>query len=117
MTDRALVVAAVALAVALVILILRRLPRLRSRTIAAPGLDPGVYLFTSAGCGTCSRARRDLTDRRVAFTELTWEADPAVFSRLGIDAVPSVVVVGDGRGRWWRGGVPRQIPGSEGRGG
>ncbi len=111
MTDRALIVLAVAAVVALVVVALRRLPRTRPRTIPAPGLEPGVYLLTSGGCETCEAARATLRARGAAFTEMSWEDEPEVFQRLGIDAVPSVLVVDNGRGRWWRGGVPRQIPG------
>lgn len=115
MTDQALIVAALVVAVVIVVALLRRFPRTSVRTINTPGLEPGVYLFTSGGCGTCAGARETLVGRGVEFTELTWDEDPEVFRRLGMDAVPSVVVVAAGRGRWWRGGVPRQIPGNEGR--
>lgn len=115
MTDQALIVAALVVTVVIVVAVLRRFPRSSVRTIETPGLEPGVYLFTSGGCGTCTGARETLVSRGVEFTELTWDDDPDVFQRLGMDAVPSVVVVTEGRGRWWRGSVPRQIPGYEGR--
>lgn len=115
MTDQALIVAALVVAVVVVVMLLRRFSRTRARTIDAPGFEPGVYLFTSGGCDTCAGARETLVGRGVAFTELTWDDDPEVFQRLGMDAVPSVLVVTAGRGRWWRGSVPRQIPGYEGR--
>jgi len=113
MTDRALIVAALVVVVTIVVTLLRRFPRTSVRTIDTPGLEAGVYLFTSGGCGTCAGARETLAGRGVDFTELTWDEDPEVFQRLGVDAVPSVVVVKAGRGRWWRGAVPRQIPGFE----
>lgn len=115
MTDQALIVAALVVIVVIVVGLLRRFPRSSARTIDAAGLDPGVYLFTSGGCGTCDGARETLVGRGVEFTEVTWDDDPDVFQRLGMDAVPSVVVVNEGRGRWWRGSVPRQIPGYERR--
>lgn len=115
MTDQALIVAALVVAVIIVVAVLRRFPRTSVRTIDTPGLASGVYLFTSGGCGTCAGARETLVGRGVEFTELTWDEDPEVFQRLGMDAVPSVVVVTTGRGRWWRGGIPRQIPGYERR--
>ena len=116
MTTRALIVLAAVVAVLLVVMLLRRLPR-PSRTLTAPGMADGTYLFTSAGCETCTRARDELARRGAAFDEVKWTDQPEVFDRLGIDAVPSVVVVRGGRGRWWRGAVPRQIPGSGGRSG
>lgn len=44
------------------------------------------------------------------FTEYVWEDDPGVFSELGIDAVPAVLVVGeDGRGRLYPGQPDRAL--------
>jgi hypothetical protein len=112
------VVLAVALVVALAVAVLRRRPVLRARTVDHRGLRPGVHLFTSSSCDACLRARRTLSRRVDGFTELTWEDDPEWFERLGIDAVPSVVVVAEeGTARWFRGGLPpaRQIPRSSRR--
>ena len=110
--DRALVVLALACLVAVVVLAARFRPAIRSRTVADTGLSPGTYLLTSGGCSTCERARATLHRRGVAYEELTWQASPDVFERLGIDAVPSVLAVDEsGSGRWWRGGVPRRLPG------
>lgn len=112
-TSRVLVVIAVAAVVAMVVLFARRRPRTSVRPIVVEELAPGVYLFSSADCDACARARAQLTARAETFVETTWSDDPDTFAALGIDAVPSVVIVGDdGRGRWFRGGVPpaREIP-------
>ena len=112
------VVVAVALVVALVVVVLRWRPMPRARVVDPGGLAPGIHLFTSSSCDACRRARRTLAGRVERFTELTWEGDPEWFERLGIDAVPSVVVVvEEGPARWFRGGVPpaRQIPRSSKR--
>lgn len=90
----------------------RSRPFIRSRRISSTGLEAGLYLFTSTSCGTCGRARTELERRRLPFTEISWQDDPALFEELGMDAVPSVVAVDpDGEGRWWRGEVPRHLPG------
>lgn len=110
MIERTLIVAAVALAVVVAVLVLRRRPIVRRRQVPASGLPPGVYLLTSDGCDTCRRAREILIRRGTAHTELSWEKNPEVFEQMGIDAVPSVIRVHeDGQGTWWRGGVPRVL--------
>lgn len=115
--QRALLVVGLAALVAIIALALRHRPITRSRTVAVTGLIPGVYLLTSGGCAPCEQARATLRQRSIEFVELTWQADPEVFERLGIDAVPSVVLAdSSGAGLWWRGGVPRRIafPGPRG---
>lgn len=107
MIDRALLVTAIAVVVAVTIWFLRHRPT--SRTIPDPGLDDGLYLFTSEGCDSCEPARASLRSRGIAFTEVRWSHDPAAFERLGIDAVPSVLLVSGRRGRLFRGGVPRSL--------
>jgi glutaredoxin len=70
-------------------------------------LPAGVYLLTSFDCHTCTRARRRLERRRVEYDELSWQENGDTLRRLGIDAVPSLLVVeADGDARWYRGGVP-----------
>ena len=39
-------------------------------------------MFTTAGCGYCSKARKFLTEQRIPFTELDVEEDPAAPGRL-----------------------------------
>lgn len=110
MMERALLVAAAAVVVVALILVLRRRPVVRARPVQGSTLPPGVYLLSSDGCDTCERARATLTRRAVSHTELSWDKNPEVFERLGIDAVPSVLRIGEGGdGTWWRGGVPRTL--------
>lgn len=98
--------------VVVVLMGLRSRHFVRSRRIFRTRLEAGLYLFTSTTCGTCSGARTELERRKLPFTEISWQDDPALFEELGMDAVPSVVVVDpDGEGRWWRGAVPRHLPG------
>lgn len=95
--------------VAAVTLILRSRTTGRPRRLEATGLDPGVYLFTSATCPTCSAARRSLTGQvgESGFVEVSWEQDPATFDRLGIDAVPATAIISPGgSGTLWP-GAPR----------
>lgn len=107
MIERLVVVGAVAALVVVAIVVLRRRPIVRSRAVTRTGLPFGLYLLTSDGCDTCSRARDTLTRRKLAYTELSWERNPEIFDRIGIDAVPSLLRIDqDGDGTWWRGGVP-----------
>ena len=117
---RLVIVVALVVAVAAVVLVARSRSRLRSRRLGKVEFPPGLYLLTSDECSTCGRARDRLEEMGVRFSELSWQADPEAFRRLGVDAVPSVVSIDeDGEGRWWRGGVPArgQIPGNDGGGG
>lgn len=110
-------VAAIVVAVVLFTLAARKRPPRHSRVVDPGDLTPGLYLFTSADCDSCHRARRQLGKRELSFTEFSWEQAPERFQELSIDAVPSVVLVGpEGRARWWRGGVPRRLK-MPGRGG
>lgn len=116
LSARIAIVLGVVAVVAIVVIVARMRPLTRVRRIEAAGLGRGVHLFTSQDCGSCVDARELLRQRADDFTEWTWGADPEVFERVGIDAVPSVVVVAeDGTARWHRGGVPRrsQIPGDQ----
>ncbi|MGH8948094.1 MAG: glutaredoxin family protein [Acidimicrobiia bacterium] len=90
----AIVIAAVALSL-LIIVMMRRRPG-RSETGDVGGLDPAVYLFTSATCVDCAGARARLTDLlgSVGYVEIRWEDEPGLFTRLGVDGVPCTVVVG-----------------------
>ena len=72
-----------------------------SRRPAALKIDgnlegPGVFLFTSETCDSCHRARARY--REVlgddGFVEYTWEAEPALLSRLGVEEIPVGSVVG-----------------------
>lgn len=90
-----IVFGAVALSL-LIILMTRRWPR-RSEAGDGRGLDPGIYLFTSATCSDCADARASLADilGDAGYVEIRWEEEPVLFTRLGIDGVPCTVVVGD----------------------
>lgn len=96
-----------ALAVAAVAtLILRSRMTGRPKALGPTGLDPGIYLFTSAACPDCSSVRRALIDTlgESGFVELSWEQEPGVFHELGVDAVPATLIVGeDGSGTLWPG--------------
>lgn len=105
--DRAILVLVLVVVVGIVVVIARHRPLVRSRALTDTGLAAGVYLLTSEGCATCDRSRSTLESRSMEFTELSWQADPELFERLAVDAVPSVLEVApDGSARWWRGGVP-----------
>lgn len=82
------------------------------RPVRAESMQAGVYLFASSTCETCDRAREKL-DRGIGedgYTELVWEQDPGPFGELGVEAVPSVVVLGnDGTGRLFPGQPERAL--------
>lgn len=66
----------------------------------AQGLAAGVTLFTSETCDACRRARVSLTELEAEFVELSYEAHPGEFDRLGITGVPSIVIL-DHEGQGW----------------
>ncbi|HEX6946804.1 MAG TPA: hypothetical protein VF246_05600 [Acidimicrobiia bacterium] len=105
---RLVIVGGAALAVAIYALVARRFRTRTRRRIASTGLTPGTYLFTSAGCEECARARQ-LLDQRVGvggYSEIAWESEPRVFDRLGVRAVPSTLVVAEDGSGLWHAGVP-----------
>lgn len=91
---RLLLVAGALVVVALVISLTRRRRR-SGRVFDAAGLRPGVYLFTSATCADCVAARARLAEGLgvSGFAEIEWEKDPDLFTQVGIELVPSTVVV------------------------
>ena len=108
--ERAILVLVLVVVVGIVVVIAHHLPLARSRALTDTGLVAGIYLLTSEGCTTCDRSRSTLQARSLEFTELSWQADPDVFERLAVDAVPSVLEVApDGSARWWRGKVPLHL--------
>jgi hypothetical protein len=108
--ERAVLVLVLVVVVGVVVVIAHFRPLARSRALTDTGLSAGLYLLTSEGCATCDRSRSTLRTRSIEFTELSWQADPEVFERLAIDAVPSVLEVApDGSARWWRGKVPLHL--------
>lgn len=68
--------------------------------LRAHGLEPGVMLFTSETCEACRRARASLNELGAEFVEISYEAQPDEFDRLGITGVPSIVIVDDGGQGW-----------------
>lgn len=79
----------------------RRFQRPTHRRVdpSAAGLSAGVVVFTSTECANCAAARDRLRAQGVAFREVTWELEPALFAALGVESVPLVVVT-DPAGRW-----------------
>lgn len=109
---RLVVVGGAVVLVLLIVLYLRRRDLAESIRVGRVDLDPGIYLFTSATCDTCEKARRRLERRlgQAGFVEYTWESHPETFAALGIDRVPSSLVVeAGGRGVLWRGQPDRMI--------
>jgi hypothetical protein len=90
-----IVVGAVAISL-LIVFAIRRLPR-RPAPGDGRGLDPGIYLFTSATCADCEGAKARLADLlgSAGYVEIRWEDEPGLFTRLDIGAVPCTIVVSD----------------------
>lgn len=73
------------------------------------GPRPGIVLFTSTDCVNCKSARAVVESLRAPVREVTWELEPAVLERLGVEAVPLTVVVdAEGRIELLTAGVPRR---------
>jgi hypothetical protein len=91
LTRLAIVMGAVAVA-ALVTLALRW-PRRRGERVG--GIAPGIYLFSSTTCADCAVARSRLVGELGAdgFIEVDWETQPDLFARMGIDVVPTTLLV------------------------
>lgn len=70
----------------------------------------GVYLFSSTACAGCESARRTIVERLgpTGFVEIVWEEKPGWFTDLGVEAVPSTLIVTDD-------GVATVFPGQPGR--
>lgn len=82
------------------------------RTPGPTGLDPGLYLFSSSDCDTCRQARETLDARigRDGYVEIEWQDQDDVFTEVGVDAVPTVVIVStNGRGRIFPGQPGRAL--------
>ena len=103
-------IAGTLLVVGVTTVVLRRREAGTPRQVSATGLASGIYFFSSTTCPTCRSARDTLVDRigEVGFSEIAWEQDALLFSELGVDAVPAVLVVGDG-------GAGRLFPGQPDR--
>lgn len=96
-----------ALAVAGVVVAIQRWQARRPvRMVGDTGLPSGVYLFTSTECESCLRARDSLDTELgpTGYREIIWNDDADRFDSIGVDAVPTVLVVSqDGRGRLYPG--------------
>ncbi len=111
---RIAVVAAILLLGGLAAVVANRTHRARPVHTTRDDLPPGVHLFTSATCGTCTEARSVITSAYGdAFTETHFEADPQSFGRHRIARVPTAIVVLSDRTALVFEGVPRprHLPG------
>jgi len=102
-----IVLIAVVVAVALGVAVIQRRRSLNPvRAVDAGDLGPGVYFFSSTGCATCDRARAKLEEAlgSSGYTEISWEQEPEPFEKIGVEAVPAVMLVDErGRGRLYTG--------------
>lgn len=76
------------------------------RMVGDTGLSSGVYLFTSTECDSCLRARESLDTELgpTGYHEIIWNDEADRFDSMGVDAVPTVLVVSqDGQGRLYPG--------------
>lgn len=88
--------------------------RLPVRDLVHVSLDEGVYFFSSESCPTCGRAREKLDAAlgEEGYVEVAWEQDPAMYSTLGIDAVPAVLIVRhDGKATLYPGQPSKKVLG------
>lgn len=119
MTDetlvRVVVVAAVAATSVVTALVARRGTSLLRRPVTIPGFGPGVVLFTSSDCGSCTAMRAALATREDV-VEVTYEQLSGTFPKQ-VTRVPAVArldehgvgwiafgIVGSRRLRRWLGG-------------
>lgn len=71
------------------------------------GERPGVIVFTSTDCTTCSEAMRVVDEAGSSVREVTWELEPQLFDRYHVEAVPLIAVLDDaGRSVFFGTGVP-----------
>jgi len=92
---RVFLIASALLVATMVVAVRRKMASSSPRPLPPTGLEPGVYLFTSADCDECALARAKLEDRlgEDGYVEIAWEQRPELFADLGVDAVPATVVV------------------------
>lgn len=71
------------------------------RPIHAPptleGLDvpAGLVIFTSTDCGNCRDALDAAADTGAPIREVTYELEPTLFEKAGVEAVPLTAVVNE----------------------
>ncbi|HKY48927.1 MAG TPA: hypothetical protein VJQ79_13195 [Acidimicrobiia bacterium] len=86
-----------------------RARKARPRRSTRDDLPPGVHLFTSTTCATCTEARAVITSvYGSSFSETRHEEDPQSFGRHGIARVPTAIVVLADRHALVFEGVPRK---------
>jgi hypothetical protein len=106
---RILVIAAVLLLGGVAAVTTNRTKQARPVRATRDDLPPGVHLFTSATCATCTEARTVIASAyRNAFTETRFEDDPQSFGHHGIARVPTAIIVLSDRTAWVFEGVPRR---------
>ncbi len=105
---RLVVAAAIAAAAAAAAVVSRRGRAWRRRPFESAGLEPGIHLFSSESCGSCSRARSMIERARLSYSEHTYESEAPLFEKHGIALVPTVVWVPTGRPGWMAEGIPSE---------
>ena len=86
-----------------------RTRRARPVNTTREDLPPGVHLFTSATCATCTEARNVIASvYGEAFTETRHEDDPQSFGHHGITRVPTAILVSSNNRAVVFEGVPRR---------
>ena len=97
MTDfgfRMAVIAMILIVIGVAAAIAGRSRRARPLRTIREDLPPGVHLFTSSTCATCTQARSVISSTYgEGFTEIRHEDDPVSFGRHGIARVPTAIVV------------------------
>lgn len=108
-TIRLLVVVLIVGVVLMAAAVAGRTRQARPQRTKRDDLPPGVHLFTSTTCGTCSEARVVIASvYGESFIETRHEDDPQSFGRHGIVRVPTAIVVLADRNALVFEGVPRK---------
>lgn len=90
-----LAIVAVVFAVAATVALILRARQRPVPAVVEVSMSPGVYFFSSVGCADCLPAREALEAALgpEGYTEIKWEEQPGRFEEVGVDAVPSTVLV------------------------
>ena len=104
---------AVVLVLVVVVVVVVRLVA-RSQRPPHPPLDfaglgdrPGVVVFTSTDCASCSEAMRTVSEVNAPIREVTWELEPHLFDQYHVEAVPLIAVLDrEGRSTMFETGAP-----------
>jgi hypothetical protein len=112
MSDTAIRLMVIALIVGVVLMaaaVSGRARKARPQRSTREDLSPGVHLFTSTTCATCTEARAVIASvYGDSFSETRHEEDPQSFGRHGIARVPTAIVVLADRTALVFEGVPRK---------